>query len=217
MAESSIKLVCFDLGGVVIRICRSWPDACAAAAIASRCDWEQAADARHQISMQLSTGRINHATWAHQVSELYDGLYSPQELCAIHGAWLLGEYQGVGEVIDRIHRAGAETASLSNTDHAHWDRMPEFPAFMKLQHRWASHLLHLVKPDPAIYREFERRVNHRSGEILFFDDLPENIEAARAAGWNAELIDPQMRTDSQIQAGLERHGVLHGKRRQSAD
>lgn len=212
MIDSSIKLVCFDLGGVLIRICRSWPEGCAAAGIECRCDWERppAAEARHEVSTLLGTGRIDRPTWARQVSALYDGLYTPAELESIHGAFLVDQYEGVGEVIERLHAAGLATASLSNTDHAHWERLLAFPAVLMLQHRWASHLLQLVKPDPAIYREFERRVRRRGAEILFFDDSPENVDAARACGWNAELIDHRSRTDRQMLAMLERHGVLNG-------
>ena len=85
-------------------------------------------------------------------------LYSPAEIKRIHHAWLLEEYSGVAATIDRIHAAGVATAALSNTNHAHWVRMNEFPAVTKLQRRLASHELRLAKPDDAIYREAERHL-----------------------------------------------------------
>jgi putative hydrolase of the HAD superfamily len=86
--------------------------------------------------------------------------------------------------------------------------MDEFPAVMKLHHRHASHELGLAKPDAAIYREFERLTNSRREEILFFDDLPENIETAKSIGWQCVQIDPNTRTDTQILAALREHGVV---------
>lgn len=45
--------------------------------------------------------------------------------------------------------------------------------------------VNLIKPEPAIYAEMIKRLGCRPEEIVFFDDLPANIEAARRAGYNA--------------------------------
>jgi len=204
-------LVCFDLGGVLIRICRSWREGCQAAGLPVRGTWPDGspvASGWRELGVQFGTGRIDAQTWAHQLSKLINGLYSPQEIAAVHHAWLLGEFEGVGPVVDRIHAAGLETAALSNTNHEHWARLPEFPTVMRLHHRLASFELGLHKPDPAIYRALEARLNRRGGEIILFDDLPENIESALRCGWRAELIDPHSRTDAQIDSALRRLGAL---------
>jgi HAD superfamily hydrolase (TIGR01509 family) len=62
----------------------------------------------------------------------------------------------------------------------------------------------MVKPDPAIYAHHAAAFGLLPAATLFFDDSPKNIEAARAAGWKAEIfIDPaRMRED------LQRHRVL---------
>lgn len=43
----------------------------------------------------------------------------------------------------------------------------------------------LAKPDPAIYRLMERRIGLPPEALLFLDDSPANVEAARACGWRA--------------------------------
>jgi len=43
------------------------------------------------------------------------------------------------------------------------------------------------KPDPAYYHHIENALQIEPGSILFFDDLPVNIEGARSCGWNAEI------------------------------
>ena len=122
-------------------------------------------------------------------------------------AWLLDEYDGVAELIDRVHHAGLDTAALSNTNHEHWTRMGDFPAVMRLRHLLPSHHLGLHKPDPTIYRRLERQLGYGAGEILFFDDTPENIDGARAVGWDAQLIDPTADPSQQIGEALRDHGV----------
>jgi len=187
-----VRLVCLDLGGVVIRICRSWAEGCSAAGVACRDDevWERTRAARRALVVEHQTGRIDAPTFAARASTLTGGLYSPAEVLGVHRAWMLGEYDGVAELLDRAHDAGLDTAALSNTNHDHWTQILGYPAVGRIRHPLASHLLGLHKPDPAIYRRAEQHLGYRGAEILFFDDLPENVEAARAVGWRAETIDP---------------------------
>jgi putative hydrolase of the HAD superfamily len=210
MSDNPIRLVCFDLGGVLIRICRSWREGCLAAGLPLRLESIEdpsSANGRKEISRLYQTGRMSTDQYWQELSASTDNLYTPHEIERIHYAWLLSEYEGVSDVIDAIHAANIKTACLSNTNHAHWVRMDEFPAVMKLHHRHASHELGLAKPDAAIYREFERLTNSRREEILFFDDLPENVETAKSIGWQCVQIDPNTRTDTQILAALRKNGV----------
>ena len=66
----------------------------------------------------------------------------------------------------------------------------------------------LAKPGLDIYHAFVERTGHRAAGILFFDDLEENVVAARRAGWNAEQIDHTGDTAAQIRGHLREYGVL---------
>ncbi len=61
----------------------------------------------------------------------------------------------------------------------------------------------LIKPDPAIYAHHAKAFDLQPEATLFFDDSPANVEAARAAGWNAELFT----SAEKMRADLERYGV----------
>ncbi|UCD75523.1 MAG: HAD-IA family hydrolase [Phycisphaerales bacterium] len=196
-----IRLVCLDLGGVVVRICRSWEEACANVGVSVRAcprDDEQLLQTWRSLSVDLQLGRIDNQTFADRFSLALNGLYSPQEIDAINRAWILGEYAGIGELVDRLHRAGLQTAALSNTSREHWVELVRMPAISRLKHRLGSFQMGLVKPDPAIYREFERRVGFSGNEIAFFDDTEENVLAARELGWIARAINPAGSPPEQI-------------------
>ncbi len=45
----------------------------------------------------------------------------------------------------------------------------------------------LMKPDPAIYARADELLGTAPGAAVFFDDKPENVEAARAHGWEAHV------------------------------
>ena len=204
-----VRLVCFDLGGVIIRICQTWEERCAAAGLDVRNPerWDEIEHIRDELMVQYQTGRIEGSHFAQQLSEALRGLYSPTEIMSIHDAWLIDEYKGVDAIVDRLHRASLDTAALTNTTPEHWVRMPQFPTVGRLHHRLASHELGLHKPDPAIYFRLERQLGYKGREILFFDDAEENVQAARAVGWRAERIDPAGDTARQMTEALAEHGV----------
>jgi HAD superfamily hydrolase (TIGR01509 family) len=210
-SKCNTRLVCFDLGGVLVRICRSWEEARAAAGIPERplpvAD-VHSTNAIRDLVHQHQIGRVCGEQFAVRYSTLINCVYSVDEVRSIHKAWLLGEYSGVVELIDQLHCRGIETAALSNTNETHWRQMADYAAFQRLRYPLASHLLKLAKPDPAIYRAAEQHLSARGSSIVFFDDFEENVQAACDAGWNAHLIDPHGCPATQMQQILHANGML---------
>ncbi len=206
-----IRLVCFDLGGVIVRICRTWAEGCAAAGIEMRNGVDPLSgspDGWQEMHELHQTGRIDLLSFARRCSRIMGGAYTPEEIVRVHEAWTLDEYEGVGDLVERIHEAGIETAVLSNTTHEHWVTFDRYPTFTQLRNRFGSHELALRKPDPAAYRAIEDHTGCSGAEILFFDDLPENIDAARGLGWRVLKIDPSGSTSQQMERALVEHDVL---------
>jgi putative hydrolase of the HAD superfamily len=139
------------------------------------------------------------------------GGYTPEEVRLVHDAWILGEYEGVGDLIDELHaRDGLRTGVLSNTNDTHWRLMgpQRSMAPMRVHHPHASHLLGHVKPEPEIFRAFENATGHQARSILLFDDIEENVRAARRAGWHAHQVDHTRETEPQMRAHLASLGLL---------
>ncbi len=215
---SDVRLVCFDWGGVLLRIGRTWAEGCAAAGLPVRVgsDDPEAKERRRAVSSRYQVGAIDTPTFLDELGHAVRGAYTADELRRIHDAWLIREYDGIGRLVERLNGVpGVATALLSNTNAAHWARHlpaadgapPAFPTPGRLTHRHASHLLGVAKPSREIYLALEASTGCRGSEILFFDDLAENIEAARAVGWRAVAIDHTRETSPQIERALEEHGV----------
>lgn len=212
---SGVRVVCFDWGGVILRICRSWDEGCRRAGIPLPPPGH-AADRQPQrrtLSEQYHRGEISCDAFFTALSATTGGSISPAEVRLIHDAWLVDEYPGVGALVDTLHTIdGITTAMLSNTNHAHWARQHDgpdgFPTAARLHIRLASHELGLAKPDPAIYHAATESFGVEPGQVLFFDDMPENIDAARAIGWQARQIDHTGDTCKQMREHLTRAGVL---------
>ncbi len=216
---SPVSLVVFDIGGVLVRIARSWSEACAAAGVPARGpgDDEAAWSRRRRPVEDYESGRIDHATFVAGIVESEQGRYTAEEVDRVHAGWILEEFPGVLALVDGLHAAGYETGILSNTCDAHWRRQllgesaaTRFPALQRIRHPHASHLLGVRKPAPEIYARMAARTGHAPARTLFFDDLPDNVAAARAAGWRAERVDPLGDPAAQMNAFLGRHGVRLG-------
>lgn len=214
-----VRLVCFDWGGVILRICQSWQQGCEEAGLDVRGD---SADPiyrqqRHALAVRYQNGELTTDVFLDKLAASTRGLYSQDEVLAIHNAWLLHEYAGVDKVIDRLNSLDEiETALLSNTNELHWRRHmigadgtpADFPTAGKLTHKVASHLEGVSKPAREIYLAMNDVTGFSGQEILFFDDLRDNIDAARAVGWRAEQIDPDGDTSAQIMRHLQAHDAF---------
>jgi glucose-1-phosphatase len=217
-----VKIVVFDLGGVVVRICRSIKEAGERCGVAVRDEdiTPEKRSERRAIHAQYERGRIGCDEFFVAIARTTGGKYTPEQFRAMHMNWIIEEYPGVAELIDDLHAAGVSTGVLSNTNASHWGQMqgsidargqviaPKFPATVKPVHRHASHLLGVAKPEAAIYDEFARRTGFAPGQILFFDDLAENIAAARGRGWDGEVVDHTGDTAAQMRGWLRARGLL---------
>jgi FMN phosphatase YigB (HAD superfamily) len=216
---TGIGIVVFDWGGVILRICRSWAEGCERAGLDVRegSEHPDLSARRREIAHRYQIGAMDCDSFCRALSVATDGLYTPSEMRRIHDAWLIGEYPGVDELIDRVTGIPkVTTGMLSNTNHLHWIQQlhpseggtSRFPTARRLEHRHASHVIGVAKPEAGIYERFEASTGFAGSSILFFDDLAENIEAARSRGWNAEQIDHQGDTAQQMLRHLETYGVV---------
>ena len=203
-------LVVFDLGGVLVRICRSWEEGCARAGVDPDRGWSPTGSggAHQKLVAAYTVGRIDDAEFFSSLASVSGGVYSAQEFARLHEAWLIGPYPGAGETLTELQGAGLTLACLSNTNAAHWRVLLGYPMLGALRFRHASHLIGRAKPDPEIYAWFSAACAVAPARIVFFDDLPENVAAARAAGWDAVAIDPAGETPAQIRAALRARGLF---------
>ncbi len=212
MSDSGVTIVCFDLGGVVHRICRRWEEACARAGVPVReSERFMAHDLkarRRALTDAHQTGRLACDDYWRRTADATGGLYSHVEIERVHAAWLIEDYPGVESLIARLAAApDILTACLSNTNHSHWVSLKGSPAVARIRRPLVSHEMRLAKPDPAIYAEAERSLGVAGNRIIFFDDLEENVQAALARGWRAFVVDHTGDTAAQMTRILASMGI----------
>jgi len=204
------RLICFDLGGVLIRICRSWEEGCAAGGVDPGGGWSpaQSGGCHHEIVLKYTIGAIETAQFFEELERLASGVYTAEDFRRIHGAWTREEYPGVVTLLHDLRDAGHRLACLSNTNAAHWEELIERPALAALHHRHASHVIGHAKPDERIYDWFVRATETAPHKIVFFDDLEENVQTGRRLGWDVVHVDHTGDTATQIRTELQRRSLL---------
>ncbi len=190
-----VELVIFDAGGVMVRLAKSWQDACARAGVPYPQIVMQPQVAA-QVRAVIDPSERGHIT-QEEFDERVGGLIGlePAALSRVSAQWLVGPYPGIEQLIERLCGNGVKLACLSNTNERHWAIMTGegFHASLPVQgfsHLFASHLVGMRKPEPGIYEHVERETGIAPASILFFDDRPDNTAAAEARGWQTLTIDP---------------------------
>jgi len=100
------------------------------------------------------------------------------------------ELPGIRELIAQLKASNRyRLAILSNAFFGHWDSFEQTELYALFDLPMASHLIHAAKPSPAAYEIALRRMAVAPERVVFVDDRPENVEAARAAGIHAFVTD----------------------------
>ena len=109
--------------------------------------------------------------------------------------------QPVAGMEDLVRRVGqsAQVGLLSNTNPLHYEFcQSNFPVLRLIPLHLLSFQLRSLKPEPAIFERVLQRVRITAADILYIDDLEENLRAAEEAGFTSHLF----RDRSQLQAVL---------------
>jgi 2-haloacid dehalogenase len=96
---------------------------------------------------------------------------------------------GMPDLLRDLHAAGTRLLVLSNMPSEVWDPLvARFDWFELFDGAVVSGDELVVKPDPAIYRVLVERFGVDPPRTTFVDDRAENVDAARALGFDAVLF-----------------------------
>lgn len=200
------KAAVFDYGGVLCQPAGEQLDRFAALAGVTRAEF---------VALYATTrgpcdrGVMSPAEYWPYFATLAGTSYSPSQierLTAIDLEIFRGVDSSLLGLVSELRRAGLRTGILSNMQ-------PELLRILRAQAAWLDlfdvHVfscdVHLVKPEPEIYHHLLRQLEALPGEVIFVDDLPRNVEAARDLGIHALLY----RSFAQLRRELSK--VLAGR------
>ena len=183
----NVKLLLFDLGGVLIDFSgprelgqylsyRSTPEE-----ILQR--W---VDCPHTTAFER--GHISARDWADRFVRDWSITLEPQEFLTVFRGMARSVLPGARELLAEL-RPRFRLAALSNSNEIHWERNFKELRFLELfEFAVSSHQVGLCKPDPAIFQVVLDRAQLPPAAVMFFDDLPANVTAARSLGMHGRRV-----------------------------
>jgi len=108
-------------------------------------------------------------------------------------------------LLERLHRDGRTLFYLSNMPAPMAQHLEDSHAFLRLFRRGVfSARVRMIKPERAIFDHAAGHFGHAPQQLVFIDDHPPNVAAARAAGWDAvQFVDA-----GTLEADLARRDLL---------
>jgi glucose-1-phosphatase len=183
LAPNSADALLFDLGRVVIDIdfgkaltCWAGHAGCAPADLAARFVREESY--RHH-----EVGQIEDAAYFQSLRDSLGIGISDAQFLEGWNAIFAGEMPGIAPLLKRA-AARLPLYAFSNTNRPHVEHFSKAYADVLGHFRdiFLSSTIGLRKPDAAAYDHVVKAIGVPASRIVFFDDLADNIEGARARG-----------------------------------
>ena len=121
-----------------------------------------------------------HPRWAAEIRLWRDRWLDMARPAIDHSVRLLRALRARAVPTFGLSNFGVQTLDMAER---HYPFLREFDA------RFISGQLGVMKPDPAIYAHLEAATGIAPARLLFTDDRPDNIAAARARNWQVHLFD----------------------------
>jgi glucose-1-phosphatase len=187
LSPGSADALLFDLGRVVFDIdfnqvlaCWAGHAGCKAAQLAGRFS------SRDEIYRRHEKGEISDAEFFAALRALLGIELSDAQFLEGWNAIFAGEMPGIAPLLARAAKR-LPLYAFSNTNNAHVEYFPAVYAGVlgHFREMFLSSSIGLRKPDAEAYDHVVRAIGVPAERIVFFDDLAENIEGARARGLTA--------------------------------
>lgn len=191
MTALSIRAVCFDFGGVIMRTVDPAPRQRLAERLGLPLKTLFSVIFDSESARLASLGQVNaEQHWHQAMRELH---LSPQDAEAFAAEFFQGDILDM-DLVDFIRslRPAYRTALISNA----WSDLREFMTRQQIADAFDELIISaevgVMKPDPRIYHLALERLNVVPQEAVFLDDFPENVDAARAIGMHAiHFVEPK--------------------------
>jgi epoxide hydrolase-like predicted phosphatase len=195
------RVLALDIGGVVYR---SWPDqalyerwapafGCSAQALQAHL-WGP-----HWAAAEL--GEITKET-CYETAGANLGVSAALVRDLIFEAFASQPDEALASCVVRLRQRGVVVTALTNNPSPAAELLarPELVRLFDLAITSAD--AHLTKPDPAFYRHAEARLGAAGADIVFVDDMLENIDAALRLGWSGVHFQSTDQAIEEIESAL---------------
>jgi len=213
MADDPIKVVCFELSGVLIQSVPGWHEALERAGVEVL---------PHRIERLLRNPGISEANTLVEMGKApadqyvrvlaYVSGYKHSEIEAALRNWYTGVAPGIEDLLADLAHHDFRMAVLANTNALFWDGFEKDERYAAIRrhilHRFASYDLKDRKPNLDVYDAVDSAFGVSPDSVLLFDSDPVNADAAKSLGWHSATITPDEPAVLQIAQKLKALGWM---------
>lgn len=201
---SNITTVLFDLGRVLVNIdFDAFPNTLGLFTPESRRPYEAKIV---PLILRHEVGQITVNEFLEGLHAAFDGRFGRELLRQAWDAIICEQNEVIVPLFDEVS-ARCRTAVLSNTSETHWEKalaVAPLLARIPVEFHFTSFQIGAAKPGRSIYEHAIRTLQSNPEEIVFVDDLEENIRGAEQCGMRGIVF----RSPEQTRQELKNVGVL---------
>ena len=184
--NSKIRLVLFDIGGVVIE----WQDSWLYHQVAQKYGIDE-----NKLSKECETEIPRLHSGEIQESEFWKTIgkkINSEEIMSINRSFFYEIFKKeiklnheVLSLVKKIKKKGFKVGVLSNLEKSTNLVLNELGMFEDFEFQFLSHRIGFAKPNKRIFEYVLKKIPFKKNEIIFIDDKPQNVKAAITLGINA--------------------------------
>jgi putative hydrolase of the HAD superfamily len=174
------RLLLFDLGNVLVRfVPEQFSKSLGLDDQESR---NRYGEGVRDLTNQYESGKFSTKEYFSLLRSYFANRFDVEELEQAFRSVLTDPVPGMEELVRRA-TAQLPSALVSNTNEYHFSSvLPRIPALKFLPKRYLSYQLGIIKPRSEFYQYIVRNEKVQPNEMLFIDDVEENLRSAEQAG-----------------------------------
>ena len=187
--SGNIEAVVFDVG----RVLYQWDLRCLYAKLiddAGELEWFVTHVVTERWHHQQDEGRPLAEMVPERIAEYPDYAELIEAYAARFEETIPGPVPGSLELVEALHGRGVPLYAVTNFGPDFW---PPFratrPVFDRFRDIVVSGVEKVAKPEPRIFEIAAQRFGHAPANMLFIDDKADNVDAAKALGWQGHLFE----------------------------
>lgn len=178
--QRSFSIILLDLGNVLVRV--DYPAFFRTLGFDHEMSERELYELLEEDSRALETGKVTTEEYLVVINTKLQTSYTFNQFRRAWNAILPEVIPAMSELVERL-ASKYRLMVLSNTNELHFPHMIEMlPVSRHFERCFLSFEIGALKPDPAIYRSVLSHIDVPADQMLFIDDVKENIHAARNAG-----------------------------------